>query len=207
MISVGSSLFHNGLIRELDDWAAGRRMRVGYVMLSVPERHNMRVFRSLSEDAALSLAKEHGRICQEKLSLPDSRLISWEYLCSRVHFQEAYRKLCDQYRDNRSFRAHCLSQTFSNLQPRFHEIGVKKKTDERVRNSAFYLLEELAIKIGAFESGAFYGEILPRLEMDIVHEIYTGSYFPCTVSAKGFRVISLLPSGASQTDYAPPAPA
>lgn len=201
MISVGSSIFNNGLIRKLDAWAESRGMRIGYVMLSIPERHNIEVFNSLDNEAALSLAEKHGRECQEKLSLSDGRLISWKDICGRVHFNEAHEKLLEQYQNNRSFRAHCLSQTFSNLQPRFHEIGVKKKTDEPVRRSASYLLEELAIKVGAFESGAYIGEILPRLEMGIVENIYAGSYFPCIVSAKGFRVISLLDSGVSQKDY------
>ncbi len=176
-------------------------MRIGYVILSIPERHNICVFKSLGAEVAQSLAKEQALACQYKLGLSDDRLISWEEICNRVQFDSAYERVVAQYQNHRSFKAHCLSQTYSNLQPRFREIGVRKKTDERVRQSVFYLLEELAIKVGAFESGEFHGEILPREEMNIVQKIYEGTYFPCRASNRGFRVISMLKSGFSQIYY------
>jgi tRNA-dependent cyclodipeptide synthase len=201
LISIGSSLFNPDLIREFDGWAADHRMRIRYAILGNPERHNIRVFQSVGEETAQSIAVEHSIACQEKLGLPDANLIGWDEICTRTRYNSVLERILSQFQKDRSFKAHCLSQTFSNLRPRFREIGVRNKADARVGLSVFYLLEELAIKIGAFEYGEFYGEILPREEMDIVKEIYAGTYFACNVSKKGFRVICLSKSGHSQIDY------
>ena len=99
---------------------------------------------------------------------------------------------------------HCLSQTFSNLRPRFLQHGVKKKSDAMVSRCVFYLLEELAIKVGAFETGEFTGELLPHGEMDVTNAIYSGAYFECPVSRKGFNVFSMTPDGISQVHYSHP---
>lgn len=73
-----------------------------------------------------------------------------------------------------------------------------------VRKTVPYLLEELAIKVGAFETGEFAGEVLPHKEMDVTNEIYSGTYFNCPVSRRGFQVFSMTPEGITQVNYSQP---
>jgi len=203
LISVGSSFFSPEVIHKLDNWAAEHQIRIRYVILGNPERHNIRVFESVGEEKAQFLATEHAIAYQQKLGLPDGHLIAWDEICAHTRFSSVFERIFSQFQNNRSFKAHCLSQTFSNLRPRFRAIGVRNKRDDRVGICVFYLLEELAIKVGAFESGKFRGEILPREEMDIVKAIYDGSYFDCSVSSKGFSVLSFSESGVSEINYKP----
>lgn len=201
LVSIHSAAFNSQLICNFKDWAGNHDMKVRYVILSYPERHNVSVFDSVEEEEAQSIASANALSFQKKLGLADSDLMSWQEIGDRVGFEQKLKKVMESYRTNRSFRAHCLSQTFSNLQPRFQAIGIKKKSDARVQRAVFYLLEELAIKVGAFESGEFTGEILPKAEMPIVQKLYAGSYLPCNVSKQGFRVIYWNQQGMSEVEY------
>jgi hypothetical protein len=201
LVSVNSASFDSKIIGHFNAWTQDRGAKLRYVLLSYPERHNIRVFESVTEEEALSIADAHALSYREKLGLSDSELMTWKEICDRVGFEKEFDRVLKFYRTNRSFRAHCLSQTFSNLQPRFKAIGVKKKSDERVQHAASYLLEELAVKVGAFEGGAFSGEILPKEEMPVVKEIYAGSYLPCRVSKSGFQLLCWNHQGFSEVKY------
>jgi tRNA-dependent cyclodipeptide synthase len=201
LISIGSTSFNKELIQRFNRWAQNYDYIIRYVILSEPERHNIQAFESLSDAESAVLARKRAIECQRQLGLSDAAMLSWEKVCPRIGFEEAYEKIRDCYATNKSFQRHCLSQTFSNLQPRFLQHGVKKKSDALVRKTVSYLLEELALKIGAFETGEFAGEVLPHREMDVTNEIYSGTYFNCPVSRKGFQVFSMTPEGMSQVKY------
>ena len=204
LVSIGSTWFNRELIAQLDRWAKESHYLIRYIILSEPERHNIEVFEGVSEAESAALAGKRAIACQHSLGLSDAAMLSWEEVRPRVGFEEAYKKVMNCYTTNKSFQRHCLSQTFSNLQPRFLQHGVRKKSDAKVRKSVFYLLEELAIKVGAFETGAFVGEVLPHKEMDVTNAIYSGAYFECPVSRKGFNVFSLTADGIARVHYPQP---
>jgi tRNA-dependent cyclodipeptide synthase len=204
LVSIGSTWFNGALIDQFDRWARDSHYRIRYIILTEPERHNIEVFEGVSQAESAALARRRAIAYQHSLGLSNAAMLSWEEVCPRIGFEEAYKKVMNCYTTNKSFQRHCLSQTFSNLQPRFVRHGVRRKSDPKVHKSVFYLLEELAIKIGAFESGAFAGEVLPHKEMDVTSAIYSGTYFECPVSRKGFNVFSVTPEGISRVQYARP---
>jgi tRNA-dependent cyclodipeptide synthase len=201
LVSIGSTSFNRELIIQFDRWAAEDHYLIRYIILSEPERHNIEAFEGASDAESVVLARQRATACQRNLGLSDVALLSWQEVCPRIHFEEAYGRVMDCYASNKSFQRHCLSQTFSNLQPRFLQRGVRKKSDAMVRKSVFYLLEELAIKVGAFTTGEFAGEVLPHPEMDVTNAIYSGVYFRCPVSRRGFKVFSMTPEGIARVDY------
>lgn len=201
LVSIGSTWFNRELITQFDRWAIDSHYLIRYIILSEPERHNIEAFEGASDAESAMLARKRAIACQHNLGLSDTSMLSWEEVCPRIGFEEAYKKVMNCYATNKSFQRHCLSQTFSNLHPRFLQHGVRKKSDEMVRKSVFYLLEELAIKVGAFETGEFAGELLPHGEMDVTNAIYSGTYFECPVSRKGFKVFSMTADGISRVNY------
>jgi tRNA-dependent cyclodipeptide synthase len=201
LVSIGSSLFTKDVIGRLGDWAAHQDLKVRFVILSEPERHNIKAFEKVGYEKAAALAEDRADIYAKEYGLTGSSAMTWGEICRRLPFETDLKRIQEYYGTNKSFQRNCLSHTFSNLQPRFRRHGVRKKSHPLVQEAVYYLLEELAIKVGAFESGEFAGEIIPHDEMEITKAIYSGSYFSCTVSATGFRVISMTPSGISQTEY------
>jgi tRNA-dependent cyclodipeptide synthase len=204
LISIGSTSFNRELIAQFDRWAGENHYRIRYIILSEPERHNIEAFEGVSDVESAVRTKERAIACRRNLGLSDGAMLAWEEVGPRIGFAESYSKVMDCYATNKSFQRHCLSQTFSNLRPRFLQHGVKKKSDAMVRKCVFYLLEELAIKVGAFETGEFTGELLPHGEMDVTNAIYSGTYFECPVSRKGFKVFSMTPDGISHVHYSQP---
>jgi tRNA-dependent cyclodipeptide synthase len=204
LVSIGSTWFNREVIAQFNRWAKDSHYQIRYIILSEPERHNIEAFEGIAEAESAALARKRAISCQQNLGLCDAAMLSWDEVCPRIGFEEAYKKVINCYTTNKSFQRHCLSQTFSNLQPRFLQHGVRKKSDAKVRKSVFYLLEELAIKVGAFETSVFAGEVLPHKEMDVANAIYSGAYFDCSVSRNGFNVFSLTPEGISRIHYSQP---
>ncbi len=201
LISIDSTHFSRESLETITDWAEKRHSAIRYLVLEVPERHNIRAFEGFSEGEAIQLIRERGRDCRERLGLKDSSLISWDCVCERVGFKPILGKVLECFEHNGSFRRHCLSQTFSNLQPRFLQKGISKKSDPLVRTAVHYLLEELAIKMGAFQTGVFEGEVLPVDEMGVVTDLYSGKYIDCPVSERGFKVFSIQNGNVRLTEY------
>jgi serine/threonine protein kinase len=201
LLDLSSPILNKDLISVLNTWADSHSMQIRYVLLPGPKRHKVRVL-DVAGEAAEEMDKEDAEWMQ-KLGIPDVSILQWDEICARVDFKAAYKKVLEAYRDNASFKELCLSQTESDLQQRFNELGVQNPWDARVWVNRWvrYLLEELALKVALFESGEFHGEILPQSEKDIVRRIYEGAYFPCWVGNRGFEVISLTRSRISHAHY------
>ena len=201
LISIDSTHFSRESLVAFTDWAEERNAAIRHLVLEYPERHNIRAFEGLSEKEALELAKARGRECRERLGLKAASVVSWDQLSQSIGFEYTLGKVLDCFQCNGSFRRHCLSQTFSNLQPRFLQRGIAKKSNPLVRAAVHYLLEELSIKMGVFQSGVFDGEVLPVDEMGVVTRLYSGKYIDCPVSKRGFRVFSFQNGSMRLTEY------
>jgi tRNA-dependent cyclodipeptide synthase len=198
LISVGSGRLSSGLVTEYRSWAEELGDRIHFMVLEAPERFNVSIFEGRSLPDAALIAKQRAWAVQRELNLPSSEVTPWARLRDQIGYSFQRERIYAQYNKDRSFERHCLSQTYSNLQPRFRRVGVDRKTHPKVKIAVNYLLEELAIKIGVFENGPFDGEIVPFGEMEVTKRIYSGHYFPCTCRAGGFRVITKTALGVSE---------
>ena len=203
LLDLASPVLDRNLIHLLNKWAESHSMVIRYVVLPGPEHFKVTILNDVNEDAAKGTVVEKEADWMQKLGIADANLISWDEMCDRVNFKAAFQKISSMYLNDAFFRNNCRSQVYSDLQQRFKQMGVQNKGDERVRVDQWidYLLEELALKVGAFESGEFHGEILLGQERRIVRRVYAGIYFPCSVSNRGFEVISLTRSRISRSQY------
>jgi serine/threonine protein kinase len=202
LLDLSSPILNKDLVHVLNTWVDTHSMQIRYVLLPGPKRHKVRVLEDFAGEAPEEMDKQDAEWVQD-LGIPSASILRWDEICARVDFKAAYKKVLEAYRDNVSFKELCLSQTESDLQPRFDALGVQNQWDARVWVNRWvrYLLEELALKVALFESGEFHGEILPQAEKDIVRRIYEGAYFPCWVGNRGFEVISLTRSRISHANY------
>jgi tRNA-dependent cyclodipeptide synthase len=188
LVSIESSHFTPGLVEAYRVWARQRAM-LSFVLLEGPERHNVAVFEGVSEVRALTLCRERGNQLAAFLRLSDLELLHWDDFRLLIPYTRVFRQVTRAFREDSSFRRHCLSQTFSNLQPKFRRLGVRNNRDPLVKRATEYLLEEVAAKLAAVESGAFTGEILPGPEMGLMARVYSGRYFARIPELSDFRIV------------------
>src|SRR5262249_43285969 len=113
----------------------------------------------------------------------------WVDLCLSVSWQSVYNEVSTRYEERGAFRRHCLSQTFSSLQPRFRLYDVRSKRHPLVEKCVPYLLEEIALKVAIVRSGLFRGEIMPTPESDLMRAVYAGRYLPLDTRGGSFLVV------------------
>jgi serine/threonine protein kinase len=204
-LELSNPSMNRDLINILSTWAESHSMEIRYILLPGPKGKRIEALEDLYGEATEAINPTKDSEVVRELGISNANLISWDEICAWVDFKSCYARVLEAYRSNRSFADDCISQASSDLQPIFEKFGVENKWDERVWVNRWvrYLLEELALKIALFESGEFHGEILPKRERDIVRRIYSGVYFPCCVTNRGFEVISLSQSRISHSHYIP----
>ncbi len=167
----------------------GVNLRIGVHPVEIPERHKVEVFERLPASVSLDLARERGGRIIEELGHGGVAFTGWDEICRELGWSRTFEMVFKCFQGTPSFRRHCLSQTFSNLQPRFRKIGVEKKNEAQVERCACYLLEELALKACLFSSDRFAGEIMPSAENGLVLAVYGGKYFPCSREGALFELV------------------
>lgn len=75
-----------------------------------------------------------------------------------------------------SFRRHCKSQVFRNLQPKLRELGILKHTSSLTEILAPFLLAEIAYYLFVFDTGSYERTYGLEQEMGIITDIRAGKY-------------------------------
>lgn len=81
-----------------------------------------------------------------------------------------------EYYINSSFKRHCKSQMFQNLQPKLRDVGIINHKSDLLELIAPFLLAEIAFYLFAFDKGE-YDEIYGlEAEMNIIADIKNNKY-------------------------------
>lgn len=75
-----------------------------------------------------------------------------------------------------SFRRHCKSQVFRNLQPKLRELGILKHTSSLTEILVPFLLAEIAFYLFVFDTGRYERTYGLEQEMGIITDIRAGKY-------------------------------
>jgi|GEM_PF-6390120 len=81
----------------------------------------------------------------------------------------------EYYRDA-SFRRHCKSQVFRNLQPKLRELGILKHTSRLIEVLVPFLLAEIAYYLFVFDTGVYEQTYGLEPEMGIITDIKARKY-------------------------------
>jgi quinol monooxygenase YgiN len=82
----------------------------------------------------------------------------------------------NEYYSNVSFKRHCKSQIFQNLQPKLRDVNILNHKSKLVELIAPFLLVEIALYLFVFHTGRYQKIFGLESEMNIIIDIKDGKY-------------------------------
>lgn len=176
LVSVGATAMTPGYVENVLRVASGT---THVVILDSIGAINEEIFEGAHPFDALAIALQRGSNLYDKLVplvRPPNELVKFSDFESSEGFRRHRTFIRQCYEMNRSFKNHCLSQTYRNLQPKLKKLKINSKRDKRVEFLSNYLLDELALIllfVCEFDVEVDYG---PEMEMEILRDLFDARY-------------------------------
>jgi hypothetical protein len=177
-VSLGAKVLVADYFAKVRHYAEQYHYHVECCLLDVPEIANMKHLMELDESKMSDIVDQQVDNMRQMIlgEFPEATVTKWSEYSGISEFQRYLHLLEDEYATNKSFRNHCHSQTYSNLEPVLRSKGIVKKSHPTVASLSGYLISELALLLYLEKNGNMAGFIAPRHEMQIQTSLAEGKY-------------------------------
>ena len=177
-VSLGAKVLVADFFCRLQSVAETQGFEIECCLLDVPEVANLQHLTELGESEMRELVDEQVSKMRTVIqsTFPKAVITTWSDYERVPEFQHCLQIVFAEYSNSKSFRNHCHSQTFQNLEPVLRNKGVTRKSHPVVASLSSYLLRELALLIYVERRVEIEGFVAPRSEMSIQTSISVGKY-------------------------------